>query len=130
MAASCPPTHRKEWSGNHAELRKKRLKIDRAVRRMLQRHRDEDAAEQQPDIHEREVKQIKKLREVSRKLKRFLETEQERTGVSGKTVKSNITDNESAKMKTSHGVIQGYTGVAAADSQHQVVVHAEAFVET
>lgn len=97
---------------------------------MLQRHRDEDAAEQQPDIHEREVKQIKKLREVSRKLKRFLETEQERTGVSGKTVKSNITDNESAKMKTSHGVIQGYTGVAAADSQHQVVVHAEAFVET
>jgi hypothetical protein len=30
-------------------------------------------------------------------------------------------------MKTSHGVIQGYTGVAAVDSKHQVVVHAEAF---
>lgn len=122
-----PSNASKEWSGTHAELRKKKLKIDRAVRRMLQRHRDEDAAEQPADIHEREVKQIKKLREVSRKLKRFLETEQERTGVSGKTVKSNITDNESAKMKTSHGVIQGYTGVAAADSKHQVVVHAEAF---
>ena len=122
-----PSNASKEWSGTHAELRKKKLKIDRAVRRMLQRHCDEDAAEQPADIHEREVKQIKKLREVSRKLKRFLETEQERTGVSGKTVKSNITDNESAKMKTSHGVIQGYTGVAAADSKHQVVVHAEAF---
>ena len=30
-------------------------------------------------------------------------------------------------MKTSHGVIRGYTGVAAVDSKHQVVLHAEAF---
>lgn len=122
-----PSNASKEWSGTHAELRKKKQKIDRAVRRMLQRHQEQDTAEQQPDIHERETKQIKKLREVSRKLKRFLASEEERTGVSGKVVKSNITDNESAKMKTSHGVIQGYTGVAAVDSKHQVVIHAEAF---
>jgi len=38
-----------------------------------------------------------------------------------------ITDNESAKMKTSHGVIQGYDGVAVIDGKRQVVVHAEAF---
>lgn len=122
-----PSNASKEWSGTHAELRKKKQKIDRAVRRMLQKHREQDTAEQQPDIHEREVQQIEKLRAVSRKLKHFLETEQERTGVSGAVVKSNVTDNESAKMKTSHGVIQGYTGVAAVDSRHQVVVHAEAF---
>lgn len=122
-----PANASKAWSGTHAELRKKKQKIDRAVRRMLQRHREEDRAEQQPDIQEREVKQIEKLREVSRKLKRFLETEQERTGGSGAVVKSNVTDNESAKLKTSHGVIQGYTGVAAVDSQHQIVIHAEAF---
>ena len=122
-----PSNASKEWSGTHAELRKKRQKIDRAVRRILQRHNEQDLAEQQPDIHARELEQIKKLRQVSRKLKQFLETEQERTGVSGATVKSNITDNESAKMKTSHGVIQGYTGVAAVDSQHQIVVHAQAF---
>jgi hypothetical protein len=42
-------------------------------------------------------------------------------------VKSNITDNEGAKMRTSHGVIQGYTGVATVDSQYQIVVHAEVF---
>lgn len=122
-----PSNASKEWSGTHAELRKKKRKIDRAVRRMLQRHREQDTTEHQPDIHEGEKKQIKKLREVSHKLKRFLETEEIRTGVSGREVKSNITDNESAKMKTSHGVIQGYTGVAAVDSKHQVVVHAEAF---
>jgi len=34
------------------------------------------------------------------------------SGKTGKPIKSNITDNESAKMKTSHGVIQGYDGVA------------------
>ncbi|MDX2506140.1 MAG: IS1182 family transposase, partial [Gammaproteobacteria bacterium] len=117
----------KEHSGTHAELRKKRQKIDRAIRRMLQRHQEQDMVEQQPDIYERERVQIKKLRAASRKIKHFLDSEEERTGVSGRVVKSNITDNESAKMKTSHGVIQGYTGVAAVDSAHQIVVHAEAF---
>ena len=122
-----PSNASKSWSGTHAELKKKRHKIDRAVRRMLERHREQDTAEQHPDMYDREREQIRKLRAVSRKIKRFLDSEPERTGVSGRVVKSNITDNESAKMKTGHGVIQGYTGVAAVDSLHQVVVHAEAF---
>jgi len=122
-----PSNASKSWSGTHTELNRKRQKIDRAVRRMLQRHREQDSAEQQPDIYDREREQIKKLRAVSRKIKGFLQTESERTGVSGRVVKSNITDNESAKMKTSNGVIQGYTGVAAVDSAYQVVLHAEAF---
>ena len=122
-----PSNAAKEWSGTHAELNKKRQKIDRAVRRMLQRHRETDSTECQPEIIEREREQIKKLRAASRKIKRFLESESERTGVSGSVVKSNITDNESAKMKTSHGVIQGYAGVAAVDNSYQVVVHAEAY---
>jgi hypothetical protein len=33
-------------------------------------------------------------------------------------------------MKTSHGVVQGYNGVAMVDSKHQVVVHAEATGES
>ena len=45
----------------------------------------------------------------------------------GNEVQSNTTDPDSAKMKTGHGVIQGYVGVAAVDSKHQVVVSAEAF---
>jgi hypothetical protein len=122
-----PGNASKEWSGTHAELKKKRQKIDRAIRRMLQRHREQDSREPAPDILEREQAQIKKLRAISRKIRRFLDQEPERSGVSGKTVKSNITDNDSAKMRTSHGVIQGYTGVAAVDSRYQVVVQAEAF---
>ena len=30
-------------------------------------------------------------------------------------------------MKTSHGVVQGYDGVAVVDNKHQIIVHAEAF---
>jgi transposase len=122
-----PSNASKEWSGTHEELTKKRQKLDRAVRRILKKHKETDISEQAPDIIEREQQQIKKLRAASRKIKRFLDENEERTGVSGKVVKSNITDNESAKMKTSHGVIQGYTGVAAVDSKHQVVLNAEAF---
>jgi hypothetical protein len=44
-------------------------------------------------------------------------------------VKSNITDNESAKMLTSKGTIQGYNGVATVDKKHQVIIDAQAFGE-
>lgn len=44
-----------------------------------------------------------------------------------KEVKSNITDNESAKMTTSKGTIQGYNGVAAVDKKHQIIIDAQAF---
>jgi hypothetical protein len=46
-----------------------------------------------------------------------------------KEVKSNITDNESGKMLTSKGTIQGYNGVAAVDKKHQIIVEAQAFGE-
>lgn len=63
------------------------------------------------------------------KIDRFLKTQAPRMG-QGKQqneIKSNITDNESAKMTTSKGTIQGYNGVAAVDKKHQVIVDALAF---
>ena len=41
-------------------------------------------------------------------------------------MQSNITDNESARIKGPHGYIQGYNGIAVADSGNQVIVAAEA----
>ena len=61
---------------------------------------------------EREQKQIDTLRKKVKKLKSWLRQNKEKIGKSGKPRKSNLTDNESAKMKSSHGVIQGYDGVA------------------
>jgi hypothetical protein len=62
-----------------------------------------------------------------KKIREWLSENDDKIGKSGKPVKSNITDNESAKMKTSKGVIQGYDGVTAVDGKHRVIVHAEAF---
>jgi hypothetical protein len=43
----------------------------------------------------------------------------------GSELKANVTDNDSAKMATSKGVIQGYAAQAAVDSAHQVIVAAD-----
>lgn len=124
-----PSNASKEWSGTHTELTKKHKKIDRAVRRMLAKHREEDAAGQVNDHTRRAVEErrIQSLREASAKIKKHLRTSTDRRGLSGKVVQGNITDNESAKMRTSHGTIQGYNGVAAVDARHQIVIAAEAF---
>ena len=121
-----PSNASKEWSGTKGSLKKKKRKIDRAVRRMLKAHEAADGQEVDAAIVSREEEQIRKLRATSRKVGQFLSENDDRKGVSGKVVQSNITDNDSAKMKTSHGVIQGYTGVATVDSKHQVIVQAEA----
>lgn len=124
-----PSNASKEHSGTHVEMTKKHKKIDRAVRRMLNKHREQDQSPQENDHTRRaaEEKNIEELRKASRKIKKHLKTSEERVGLSGKIVKSNITDNDSAKMKTSHGTIQGYNGVAAVDNKHQIIVGAEAF---
>ena len=70
-----------------------------------------------------------RLRSKVRKLETWLQTHEDKVGPSGKIRQSNLTDNESAKMPGSHGVVQGYNGVAAVDAEHQVIVHAEAFGE-
>lgn len=123
-----PSNASKEWSGTHGALRKKSRKIQKAVHHMLSKHREEDQKGENDDlIRQREEKQIETLLKASAKIERFLETNDKRVGHSGKEVQSNITDNESAKMKTSRGVIQGYTGVVAVDDKHQIVVAAEAY---
>ena len=123
-----PSNASKDWSGTHADLTKKQLKIDRAVRRMLKRHKEEDIKQIcEPDIRQKDEQQIKKLKAISRKIKKHLTTTDERLGSRGTPIKSNITDNDSAKMKTSHGVLQGYVGVSAVDRKKQIIISAEAF---
>lgn len=122
-----PSNAAKEWSGTRAELNRKQAKIDRAVSRMLTAHQQGDRQDQPPEILAREQAQIEKLEKVSAKIKKHLATAPERLGQRGTPVKGNITDPDSAKMKTSKGVIQGYNGVAAVDNKHQIIVHAHAY---
>ncbi|MCJ7779473.1 MAG: IS1182 family transposase [Acidimicrobiia bacterium] len=117
----------KEWSGTKAELRKKALKIEKSVRQLVNKHREEDQSEGEPGQAEREQKAIENLSAKAKKVRGFLTDHEDRIGTQGKPVKSNITDNESAKMPSSHGVIQGYNGIATVDAKHQIIVDAQAF---
>lgn len=122
-----PSNASKEWSGTKEELRKKASKMEQAICSMMGKHREEDESGQPSRYRQKEAQQIETLQKNIRKIRGWLDGNDDKPGKSGKPLKSNLTDNESAKMKTGHGVIQGYIGVAAVDSKHQVVVHAEAF---
>lgn len=126
-----PSNASKQWSGTRAEFAKKVEKMERAVRYLVKRHREADErSEAGPAVQAARAKQIATLKRASRKVKRWLrENPQDKPGAGGRVKKSNVTDNESAKMKTGKGVIQGYDGVALTDARHQVVVHAAAYGE-
>ena len=119
----------KEWSGTTAQLRKKAQKLEESVRLLIGRHREEDGRGEAPEHREQEKRKIEKLESKAKKIQGWLENHKERIGRQGKPVMSNITDNESAKMPSGHGVIQGYNGIAVVDSLHQVVVDAQAMGE-
>ena len=72
------------------------------------------------------VQRTQKLATEAARIHDFLAKHKERRSRKGAIRKSNTTDNDSAKMATSKGVIQGYTGVAAVDSRHQIIVAANA----
>ncbi|MFQ5932308.1 MAG: IS1182 family transposase [Nitrospiraceae bacterium] len=124
-----PSNASKEWSGTKADLKKKQQKMEQAVRYLLKKHRQLDGDAPNDSMVQRQRTQIETMRAKIRKLKRWLAEHDDKPGKSGRLRQSNLTDNESAKMKSAHGVIQGYDGVAAVDSKHHVIVHGEAFGE-
>ena len=121
-----PSNASKEWSGRIDELQAKVAKLDRAIERMLAAHQLEDANDAQGDLETHAAQQMAKLERQSEKIKAFLRDAEPKIGPNGKERKSNVTDNDSAKMKTGKGTIQGYTAVAVTDDKHQVIVEAQA----
>jgi len=124
-----PSNAAKEWSGRCADLRKKQQKLEATLATVLERHQQTDAAEEtsvSPEQSRREA-QIKRLTHQAERIEAFLEANEPKIGKAGKEIQSNVTDNDSAQMMTSHGMIQGYNGQALVDDKHQVIGHAEAF---
>jgi len=78
------------------------------------------------DDRERRERSIQRLEKKLKKLDEFLKTAEPKKGGSGEEVQTNITDKESAKIKGPHGYIQGYNGIAIADSGNQIIISAEA----
>ena len=124
-----PSDASREWSGTHEELERKSKKMRDAVKVMLDKHKVNDGNGTTEAIRERELAQIETLEKNAHKIDEFLKNNEKRIGRRGKEVKSNVTDNDSAKMKTSHGTLQGYTGIATVDERHQIIVQADAHGE-
>ena len=118
----------KEWSGTRADFERKKAKLEKSIRELLRKHREMDEGDGGVSgMREKEKVAVGRLRAKVRKIKKWLDEGEEKIGRGGRPKQSNLTDDESAKMPSSHGVVQGYNGLAAVDSKHQVVVHAEAF---
>jgi transposase len=124
-----PSNASKEWNGTKADFGKKIEKMERAVEHLVKRHREADERGEAGPAQAARAKQIDTLEAALGKVRGFLRCHEDQVGPSRRVKKSNITDPQSAKMKTAKGVIQGYTGVAVVDGKHQVVVGAGAFGE-
>jgi transposase len=120
----------KEWSGTRSELQRKQERLEAKVKELLAEHVQEDDRDDPPPGpgggRDRE-RQVQRLQKQAERLEKWLKDNDPKYGTTGKEISSNLTDNESAKMKTSHGVIQGYNSQALIDAKHQVIIHAEAF---
>lgn len=116
----------KEWSGTKAELLKKQENLERKVKEAVREHREADQGGGERDA-ERHRKRVARLTHSAERIEQFLKENEPKEGRCGKEIRNNITDPDSAKMATAHGVIQGYNANALVDAEHQVVVHAAAF---
>ncbi len=122
------PSHAsKHRSGTRADFAARATKLEAAAATMLARHRAADQATVEPDLRAKETTRVATLTRDAEALRTWLAANPaDRRGPSGNVRKSNCTDNESAKMATGKGVIQGYTGVAAVDAKTQIIVEAQA----
>ena len=118
-----PSSASKQWSGTFKELKKKRNKLKAKLQQVIHEHiRQDKISNAETHKHQHQEQQL--LQQVER-LNEFLQEEEPKFGKRQKEIQSNVTDNESAKMPTSHGVIQGYNAQALVDEKHQIIVHAQ-----
>lgn len=90
---------------------------------MLARHREEDASDVEPSLAAKDTVRRERLMQDAAELRTWLtQPPTDRRGARGAVRKRNRTDNESAKMATSEGVIQGYTEVATVHAAHQISI--------
>jgi transposase/IS5 family transposase len=126
-----PSNASKEWSGTFPELHKKKHKIEAKVAQLLEEQVQADRGQDDPPSSSgsgsSRQQQVEKLQKKAEQIGQWLTENQPKQGAAGREKQSNITDNDSATMMTSHGAVQGYNSQALIDAKHQVIVHGEAF---
>ena len=126
-----PSNASKEQSGTREDFENRKAKFKATIGRLVRKHREQDASGEPdavPGMRAREKKAIETLKAKAAKIEEWLrENPEDKKGTRGTPVKSSMTDKDSAKMVSGHGVVQGYNGLAMVDAKHQVIVGAEAF---
>jgi transposase len=120
-----PANASKERSGTHAELRHRADRLDKAADKIIELHRSCDSDTCEADVDAQRQARVQALRKEAQATRDFLARSAPRRNRKGAELKANVTDNDSAKMATSKGVIQGYAAQAAVDSAHQIIVAAD-----
>lgn len=110
-----PGNASKEMSGTFEQLENKKSRLEKRLEKLIDEYQQNDAKEKP-----------KKVEKKIQKIDQFLQDNEPKPGRKKKENKSNVTDNDSHMMKTSHGNIQGYNAQAIVDSKHQVIVFADA----
>ncbi len=107
-----PSNASKEWSGTIAELRKKKEKIEAQVAQLLAEQIQTDRGPDEPPgpraSGANRQQQVEKLQKKAELIETWLAENQSKQGAVGREKQSNLTDNDSATMMTSHGAVQGY----------------------
>lgn len=117
----------KEWSGTFPDLRKKKEKLEKTLRLIIDQHKENDLQVTNDNGNKELNNRIKKIRGKKEKIENFLNSNTPKMGTRNRENQSNMTDQESARLMSSHGVVQGYNGLSIADSKHQIVMYADAF---
>jgi hypothetical protein len=126
------PSHAaKEWSGTFADLRQQQAKLEEKVQRIRARHARADKEEGESiaarrSEQQRGQEQPQRLEPLATRLEACLAANAPKGGKRGQELQSNVTDNESAKMCTAHGVRRGYNSQALVEAKPQGLVQAEA----
>ncbi len=121
-----PSNASKHRSGTRADFLAQAEKLERVAQQMLDCHQHNDTAARD-ESSDKVTARIERMTREAAQIHAWLkEHPLDREGSRGKPRKSNRTDNESAKLATDKGVIQGYCGVAVVDAAHQIIVEASA----
>jgi transposase len=122
-----PSNASKRRSGTRADFAQQAEKYETLARQLLARHEATDDAVIEPSVLAHEHRRRQRLEDDAAQLRAWLaDHPTDRRGPTGGLRQSNRTDNDSAKMGTGKGVLQGYTGAAAVDARHQIILDAQA----
>jgi len=122
-----PANASKAKSGTRADYQRQATRMERAAKQMVAQQQSADSAATDEALKAREAKKLERLQQEAQQLRDWLkQNPEDRKGSKDKVRLSNRTDNESAKMATNKGVVQGYTGVATVDEKTQIIVDAQA----